>query len=84
MKALRSWMRENEKMRGVCERRVSARAADQMRDIIMVMADALEEIGGPCMIDYLNVVFEVEKHDPCKCPRCIATSAQEKIEEIVG
>ncbi len=46
MKALRNWMRDNEKLREIWAvheyRQVSARVGDQMRDVILAMADVME------------------------------------------
>ena len=45
MKALRNWMSDNEKMRDVFddqERAIPARVGDQMRDVILAMADVME------------------------------------------
>ena len=48
MKALRNWMRDNEKLREIYadtqERAIPARVGDQMRDVILAMADVMEAV----------------------------------------
>ncbi len=77
MKVLRNWMRGNEKMREIfadtLERAIPSGSGDKMRDVIMVMADALEEIA-----DYKKLCVL------CESRSIIATTAREKIEGMVG
>lgn len=91
MKALRKWMKSSEEAREIFkdsqERAIPAKAGDQMRDIIMVMADALETIAnhGSTHEEQLkmtaNELWEQTGHDRLAD---IATAAREKVEEIVG
>lgn len=91
MKALRNWMRENEKMREVFadtqERAIPANVGDKMRDVIMVMADALEGIKGKIDNTALARFSDLDLVDDSEIIHYIddiATAAQEKIREIVG
>ena len=49
MKALRDWLRDNEKTREFLAdeegRAIPARVGDQMRDVILAMADVMEAVG---------------------------------------
>ena len=63
MKALRDWMSDNEKLREVFpnqERAIPARVGDQMRDVILAMADVMEAV------EYMHII--------CGTPSCTDAS----------
>ncbi|MCK5552496.1 MAG: hypothetical protein KAJ09_05065 [Deltaproteobacteria bacterium] len=90
MKALRSWMRENEKLREAFtdtqERAIPANVGDKMRDIIMVMADALGGIKGKIDSTALARFSDLDLIEDSEIIHYIddiATTAQEKVRDIV-
>ena len=65
MKALREWMRDNEKLREIWAvheyRQVSATAGDQMRDVILAMTDVMEAVEEVRAFRYCPVPDEAKR-----------------------
>lgn len=79
MDSLRDWMRETEKLRESFSGAVAVKTTDQMRDIIMAMADALEFM----QHDGCTLAWCTPPKRDDMCYACIAKAARERVEAVI-
>ena len=85
MKALRNWMRDNEKLREIYadtqEWAIPSGVGDQMRDMILAMSDVLDAVSayGDCKVSDEEAMLKT--HDELYKAHTAATSV---IKEVTG